>query len=132
MKELEIVVAIIFHDDEVLAVKRGEYRHHYIANKYEFAGGKVEQGETKEEALIREIREELLIDIYNLKPFLEVDHTYPDFKVHLSSFICEVKDREITLTEHTEFQWLKIKELKNLEWMEADIPVMEKLVELYG
>ena len=95
----------------------------------EFPGGKVEEGETKESALIREIREELDIDIQITKEFITVDHEYPDFKLTMHSFLCTSDSRELDLKEHVAFQWLSKKDLINLDWAAADVPIVKQLIE---
>ncbi|MDB9744030.1 (deoxy)nucleoside triphosphate pyrophosphohydrolase [Fibrobacterales bacterium] len=127
MKTIEVVAAVIQHDNKTLCVKRGPSKFEYVAHKYEFPGGKIEVGETKEEAMVREIQEELNLDLTSLKFFMTVHHTYPDFKLIMHSFICPTSTREITLTEHTDAKWLSIGELDDLDWAGADIPIVKKL-----
>lgn len=80
-KHLEVVGAVIVREGRVLAAKRGESKFAYVAHKYEFAGGKIEPGESRESALVREIKEELCADIRILRPFLTLEHEYPDFSI---------------------------------------------------
>jgi 8-oxo-dGTP diphosphatase len=96
--------------------------------KWEFPGGKIEKGETAEECLIREIREELGIEIIiqNSLPFVE--HHYDDFSIRLMPFICKINAGEIRLTEHAAFLWVERSELMEMDWAEADLPIMETLV----
>lgn len=123
----EVVAAIIVFDNKILCVQRGDSKHIYLSFKYEFPGGKVEIGETREEAVIREIKEELKMDIKVHYPFMSVKHNYPDIKLTLHSFICTCADPTVILTEHTDFKWLSIKELTKLDWVKADEPIVEKL-----
>lgn len=127
MKKIEVVAAIIQCGKETLCVQRGPAKLEYISKKYEFPGGKVEVGETKESAIIREIKEELHLDILEPKFFNTVHHQYPDFYITMHSFICLVEHKDITLTEHIDQKWLKIDELSNLDWAAADIPIVQKL-----
>ena len=127
MKKIDVVAAIIQCGEETLCVQRGPAKLDYISKKYEFPGGKIEIGETKESAIIREIKEELHIDILEPKFFNTVLHQYPDFHITMHTFICPVKSKEITLTEHIDEKWLRIDELHKLDWAEADIPIVEKL-----
>lgn len=127
MKTIEVVAAIIINNNKILCVQRGDNKREYIAFKYEFPGGKVEIGETREEALVREIKEELGIEITILEEFLTVDHTYPDFNVIMHSFICGCENSEVQLSEHVALQWLPKKELFTLDWAAADIPIVQKL-----
>ena len=128
MKRIEVVAGIIFFQDQVLCVQRPKNKLHYISEKFEFPGGKIEEGETKEEALTRELLEELNI-LTSIKSFyLTVVHEYPDFELTMHSFICEVETKELTLHEHIEQKWLTINELTKLDWAAADIPIVDKLV----
>ena len=127
-KKIEVVAAIIYFEKEILCVQRPKNKLHYISEKFEFPGGKIETGETQEEALTREIYEEL-----NIKPnikslFLTVIHEYPDFELTMHGFICEVETKEITLNEHIDHKWLKIEEIEQLDWAAADIPIVEKII----
>lgn len=123
----EVVAAIIVYDNKILCVQRGESKHSYLSFKYEFPGGKVEVGETREDAIIREIKEELKMEIQVHYSFLSVKHHYPDVKLKLHSFICTCEDPTVILTEHKAYQWLLIEELTQLDWAKADEPVVEKL-----
>jgi len=98
--------------------------------KWEFPGGKVESQETPEECLIREIKEELNLDILIVSEMAENRHSYPDFSIRLIPFVCEVSNGIIELKEHAAFMWLPPGELMNLDWAEADIPVLEKYLGL--
>ena len=128
MKKVEVVAGVIFCADEVLCVQRPQNKLHYISEKFEFPGGKVEEGETQEEALHRELSEELNLSIQIKSFFLTVVHPYPDFELTMHSFICEVDSKELTLNEHIDQKWLKINELHQLDWAAADIPIVDKLV----
>lgn len=128
MKKIEVVAGVIFWKELVLCVQRPKNKLHYISEKYEFPGGKIEEGETKEEALHRELLEELDLTI-KIKSFLmTVVHVYPDFELTMHCFICEADSKEITLHEHIDKKWLKIHEFKKLDWAGADIPIVEKLI----
>jgi 8-oxo-dGTP diphosphatase len=128
MKKIEVVAAIIVHQNEILCVQRGTGKFDYISNKYEFPGGKMEEGESREAAIVREIEEELDLKIKVQQPYLTVEHQYPDFFITMHSFICTCEEKHLTLTEHVDFQWLKTTELKSLDWAAADIPIVEKLI----
>ena len=127
MKKLNVVAAIIQCGEETLSVQRGPAKFDYIAKKYEFPGGKIELGETKESAITREIKEELNLDIVDPQFFNTVHHQYPDFFITMHSFICPVEHKDITLTEHVDQKWLTIDQLHTLDWAAADIPIVEKL-----
>lgn len=128
MKKIEVVAGVIFCNDEVLCVQRPKNKLNYISEKFEFPGGKIEAGETKEVALHRELLEELNISSKIKSLFLTVVHEYPDFELTMHSFICEVDTKELTLHEHKDQKWLKINELTTLDWAAADIPIVDKLV----
>jgi len=130
MKNIEVVAAIILFNNKILCVQRNKNKFDYISHKFEFPGGKVEIGETNEEALLREIKEELEMDIIIQKHFLTVDHEYPDFKLTMHSFICSCANRDLTLTEHIDFKWLNKDQMKSLDWAAADIPIVDKLINL--
>lgn len=128
MKKIKVVAAVIFCEDRVLCVQRPKNKLSYISEKYEFPGGKLEEGETKEEALNRELMEELSISTRIKSFFLTVIHQYPDFELTMHSYICEVDSKELTLHEHIDKKWLKIKELSSLDWAAADLPIVDKLI----
>ena len=92
--------------------------------KWEFPGGKVEQGESFEECLIREIKEELNIEIEIDKTLIPSTHSYPSVTVKLIPFICKQISGKIALKEHADFKWLNTNELLDLDWAEADIPIL--------
>jgi 8-oxo-dGTP diphosphatase len=130
MKKIEVVAAIIYFDDKILCVQRPENKRSYISKKFEFPGGKIEEGESKEEALKRELIEEL-----NFVPnkidelFLTIVHQYPDFELTMHSFKCYSETKNIHLNEHISSEWLTLKNLKDLDWAEADIPIVNRLIE---
>lgn len=125
MKTIEVVAAIIIRDNLILATKRGY--GDYI-NYWEFPGGKIEVGETKEEALLREIREELEVDI-SIDEFLcTVDYDYPNFHLTMHCFICSLVCGEIKLVEHNDARWLAVNELNSVQWLPADLEVIDKLI----
>ena len=94
--------------------------------KWEFPGGKIEADETAEECLIREIREELNMEIQITGSLPPNDHQYPDKLIRLIPFICRQKDGEIILKEHADYKWLDAKDLLDLDWAEADVPIVKQ------
>ncbi len=130
-KHLEVVGAVAVQGGKVLAAKRGESKYAYVAHKYEFAGGKIEPGESPEQALVREIKEELCADIRIIQPFMTLEHEYPDFTITLYIFLCEFVS-EFRNTEHETLAWLPLSELNAEEWAPADAPAVEKLKEMRG
>ena len=128
MKKIEVVAGIIYCKNQILCVQRPKNKLHYISEKFEFPGGKIEEGETQKEALNREILEELNISTKIKSLFMTVVHEYPDFELTMHTFICEVETKELTLVEHIDQKWLTLKELKTLDWAAADIPIVNKLI----
>ena len=127
MKPIEVVAAIITQDGKVLCVQRPKHVKEYISLKWEFPGGKVEVGENREDALLREIQEELASEIHELQFLMTVEHPYLDFHLTMHAFTCTLKTGEITLQEHVDMKWLTPEELNQLDWAEADLPVIERL-----
>ena len=127
MKEISVAAAIIKHNNKILCVQRGEHKFNYISKKFEFPGGKIEEGETHKETIIREIKEELKMFINVDESYITVKHQYPDFFLTMYTFICSCKNPSLILTEHIDYKWLAIPELKHLDWAAADIPIIEKL-----
>jgi 8-oxo-dGTP diphosphatase len=127
MKHYIVVAAIIQHEGKILCVQRNTSKYDYISYKWEFPGGKVEKDETKADAIIREIQEELSLEILVDSEFCTVEHKYPDFSLTMHSFLCKTKNKELNLSEHIDSRWLDKAELNSLDWAEADLPIVEKL-----
>lgn len=124
MKTIEVVAAIIKHDNKILATRRG---YGEFENMWEFPGGKIEPSETREEALIREIQEELEVNI-NIDEFLTtIDYDYPNFHLTMHCFICNIISGELHLNAHNAARWVTEDELNSLNLVPADILVVEKL-----
>lgn len=128
MKTIEVVAAIIQHDGKLFCAQRNSNNKDYLSYKYEFPGGKIELNETREIALLREIKEELDWNINIESFFMTVEHEYPDFKLIMHSYLCSCIEINFTLNEHFSFKWVTIKDLRNLDWAAADIPIVEKLI----
>jgi 8-oxo-dGTP diphosphatase len=129
MKHYEVVAAIIGMDNKILCVQRNASKYDYISYKFEFPGGKVEMGESRKDALLREISEELSMHITIESEFLSVFHQYPDFSITMHSFMCIALSDSIHLKEHVAYKWLPKEKILDLEWAAADIPIVEKLLE---
>ena len=125
MKNVEVVAAIIQNNDKFLATKRG---YGEFKGLWEFPGGKIEENETREEALIREIKEELKCDIKIKQYMLTIEYDYPTFHLIMHCYLCELLS-EFTLLEHEDYEWLNKDNLLNVEWLEADISVVNYLLE---
>src|SRR5690554_2652580 len=128
MKKIEVVAAILKYGEEILCVQRAENKLDYISKKYEFPGGKIEAGETKKEALKRELDEELSISPEINDLYITVVHQYPDFELTMHTFLCDVETKDIALNEHISSVWLKRNELSSLDWAAADVPIVNKLM----
>ncbi len=126
MKEIKVVAAIIQKENKILATKRG---YGEFINMWEFPGGKIESGETKEEALIREIKEELNIEINVDKFAIDIEYQYPNFYLFMSCFMCSIKEGSIELLEHNDGKWITKEELNSLNWLPADIDAVNYLKE---
>ena len=127
MKEISVVGAILIKDGEILCAQRGKDK--LLSHLWEFPGGKIEKNETPQEALAREIKEELKIEVEVETNFFEqTSYSYDFGIVKLTTFVCLLKRGVPELTEHIKIKWLKPEELKTLEWAPADAPTVEKLM----
>lgn len=126
MKEIKVVAAIIQKENKILATKRG---YGEFINMWEFPGGKIEPGETKEQALVREIKEELNIEISVDNFALDIEYQYPNFYLFMSCFMCSIKEGSIELLEHNDGKWITKEELNTLNWLPADIDAVNYLKE---
>ena len=122
---IEVVAALIWDKDRFLICQRPANKTR--AMLWEFVGGKVEKGESKEEALIRECREELAIDIVVDSVFTEVTHDYPDIIVHLTLFNSRIVGGQLTLLEHNAMAWIPPAEIENYDFCPADEVILERI-----
>lgn len=132
MKEIKVVAAIIQKENKILATKRG---YGEFINMWEFPGGKIEPGETKKQALVREIKEELNIEISVDKFAIDIEYQYPNFYLFMSCFMCSIKEGSIELLEHNDGKWITKEELNTLNWLPADIDAvnyLKKTCDFYG
>ncbi len=117
MKTVRVVAAIIIDNNRVFATQRG---YGEFKDGWEFPGGKIEEGETPQEALVREIKEELDTEI-EVKEFLEtVEYDYPEFHLSMDCFFCTIKSGELVLKEHEAAKWLTVETLDSVDWLPAD------------
>lgn len=128
MKVIEVVAAIIKNEDKIFITRRsyGEF-----ADMWEFPGGKIEKGESQEEALIREIKEELELDINNLEYLTTVDYDYTKFHLTMYCFICRICGGTLNLNAHNDVKWVSINELSLYKWVPADVEVVQELLRSY-
>ncbi|MCI2061310.1 MAG: (deoxy)nucleoside triphosphate pyrophosphohydrolase [Eubacteriaceae bacterium] len=131
MLRLNVVGAILVRGNKILCAQRGAGKFDYVSYKYEFPGGKIEPGESPEEALHRELQEEMKINISidDMHYFDEIEHEYPDFIIHMKTFICPLGNEKIVLTEHKNIKWLLPGELGGVDWAPADFPIVNELIE---
>lgn len=129
MKEIYVVAAIIEKDDKILCMQRDIGKYEYVSLKWEFPGGKIEEGETKEYALKRELQEKMEIDIDIINHFCDVRHVYPDFILNMYCYLCTTSDLKFKLNVHKNFKWLPKEQLQLLDWASADLPIVKKLME---
>ena len=126
MKTVKLVAAIIIHENKIFATQRG---YGEFKDGWEFPGGKIEPGETPQEALVREIKEELDIEI-EVKDFLEtVEYDYPAFHLSMDCFFCTIKSGEMVLKEHEAAKWLTEETLDSVDWLPADQGLIEGIRE---
>jgi 8-oxo-dGTP diphosphatase len=124
MKHIEVVAGIIKDDDKIFATQRG---YGEFKDGWEFPGGKMEPGETQQQALARELKEELAVDV-NVGGFLcTVDYDYPTFHLTMHCFYCSLVGGELTLLEHEAAKWLNMSELHTVNWLPADVEVVKAL-----
>lgn len=126
MKSIEVVAAVIERDGKIFATQRGygEYK-----DWWEFPGGKIEPGETQCEALKREIMEELNTEINIDKFLLTINYDYPNFHLTMHCFLCSMMSGNLELLEHENARWLSPSELKSVEWLPADIEVLDFIID---
>lgn len=124
MKQIEVVAAIICKGDKVFATQRGygEWK-----DWWEFPGGKMEAGETAEEALVREINEELSAEICVERLVCTVEHDYPTFHLTMHCYLCRLTSEALHLNEHEAAKWLTKDELDSVKWLPADVKVVEAI-----
>ena len=125
MKTIRVVAAVIRSEDKIFATARG---YGEFKGQWEFPGGKIEPGEKPEEALVREIQEELDVKIEVGDLIDTIEYDYPSFHLSMDCFWCNVTEGEITLKEAEDARWLNKDELYSVDWLPADMELIEKLV----
>ena len=126
---VEVVAALIWDKNKFMICQRPGTKS--CALLWEFVGGKVEKGETKEQALVRECQEELGVTLSVGEAFIDVVHEYPDITVHLTLFHAEIKEGEPKMLEHNDIRWIMPSEISLYDFCPADKDILEKITEVY-
>lgn len=126
MQTIKVVAAIIIKNEKVFATQRG---YGDFKGGWEFPGGKIDAGETPEEALIREIKEELDTEVEVIELLDTVEYDYPNFHLSMDCFICSIKSGDLVLKEHEAAQWLTKETLDSVNWLPADLGLIDKIRE---
>lgn len=133
---LNVVCAIVEHEGKILCLQKGKHKYPYISEHWEFAGGKVEAGESPEEALRRELMEEMDYKVEVVRHVKTVEHQYPDFSLRLMAYLCRPVDGDsataYVLHEHVQALWLAPEHLHRLAWAEADHAIIDEIVRLFA
>lgn len=124
MKTVRVVAAIIIENGKVFATQRG---YDEFKDGWEFPGGKIEPGETPEEAIVREIKEELDTEVEVIELLDTVEYDYPNFHLSMGCFICKIKSGDLVLKEHEAAKWLTKDTLGSLEWLPADMGLVGEI-----
>lgn len=124
MQTKKVVAAVIIKDGQLFATQRGYGNY---KDWWEFPGGKIEPGETPQEALRREIREELDTIVSVGELLYTVEYDYPEFHLSMQCYLCTIVSGELTLLEHEASRWLSKDELLNVRWLPADVAIVEKV-----
>ena len=125
----EVVAALVWRDDKFMICQRPAHKARGLL--WEFVGGKVEPGETKEQTLVRECREELAVTLSVDDVFMDVTHEYPDLTVHLTLFNATIAEDEPQMLEHNDIRWITSSEISNYDFCPADEEILAKICEVY-
>ncbi len=135
MKYIKVVAAIIVVDDKILCMQRPKDKYDYISYKFEFPGGKIEEKEIPLEALKRELKEEMDIDLNllskSIESFMVVEHQYPDFTIRLHAYLCRLENFSFKRKDHIDHIWLSHNQLDSLDWAGADLPIVKRLKDYF-
>jgi len=123
---LQVTCAIIEHANKILICQRSASMK--LTLKWEFPGGKIETGESKEDCLRREIKEEINIDINIRKALTMVEHHYADFSLQLYPFVCSLQSGEVKALEHAQAIWVTIDQMLDYDWADADLPIVSEYI----
>ena len=126
----KVVAALIWNGDRFMICQRPAHKARGLL--WEFVGGKVEPGETKEQALVRECREELAVTISVGDVFMDVTHEYPDLTVHLTLFHATIAEGEPVMLEHNDIKWITPQEIPNYDFCPADVEILKEITARYA
>ena len=126
---IEVVAALIWDKDKFMICQRPAHKARALL--WEFAGGKVEQGETKEQALVRECQEELAVTLSVGDVFMEIVHEYPDITVHLTLFNATIAEGVPQILEHNDIRWISVSEIDNYIFCPADVKILDRIKSAY-
>lgn len=129
MKHINVAAAIIRDGNKILSCQRG---YGEFKDGWEFPGGKLEPGETGEQAIVREIKEELEVTIGNLEYLCTVEHDYETFHLSMQCYLAEIESGEFREHAHEDMRWLNTEEIWNVDWLPADVKVVEELLKKTG
>ena len=127
MKHYNVVAAVVCHDGKYLCMQKGKTQLEYTSYKWEFPGGKIEPGETPQQALARELMEEMEYPVEVGEELVTVNYEYPDFSITMTAYLCTPKAETdgFKRREHADSKWCSSVELKNLDWAAADVEVVK-------
>lgn len=130
MKHIHVAAAVMIQEHKVFAAQRKDSGE--LGLKWEFPGGKLEPGESGENAIVREIMEELSTTIAVDRHFMTVNHQYESFRITMDAYLCTIIDGALSIGEHVDFRWLSFHELYTVDWAAADIPIVDAIARILG
>lgn len=125
MKHYNVVAAVVCSGDKYLCMQKGETKFAYTSYKWEFSGGKIEPHETPQQALKRELLEEMDYPISVGRQLVIVNHDYPDFSITMTAFLCTPLSDKFVLKEHVAYKWVDADDLPTLDWAAADVTIVD-------
>lgn len=128
MDKIKVVCGLISYENKVFICRRA--KHKSLSGYWEFPGGKIEKGELPESTLVRELKEELNMEVEVKRQFITSHYAYEFFDIELLSFLCDFIDSDFSMTDHDRYEWVLPKDLSNWKLAPADIPIAEQYIEL--